>query len=190
MAILDQLSVTSAFLACVQSVLDRMAKGMSYTSDPATVAKDIIEYNSRLRTPGLSKFNEPSLVASVSFYSSEQAEKSGDANGSLVFYIEESSAAKFLKALGHKGFSDDDEAVMLEKCGEFCHLVAEEFKKNLADMGAGTLVLSKPVSGRNEITGGVPFDYSEYKYLEFSFFLWKQKTLVFDLTYSKLKFAA
>jgi hypothetical protein len=185
---LDQASVSTAFISCVQSVIDRMSKQLSYTSDPTSVVQDIIEYNSRLRTPGLSKFNEPCYVASVNFHTSEQTAKSGDAIGALVFYLEESSVGKFLKALGHKGFSEDDEAVMLEKCGEFCHVVADEFKKTLADFGAGSLVLSKPQIGRNEIAEGVAFDYDEYKYLEFNFFLWKQKTLVFDLTFSKLNF--
>jgi hypothetical protein len=188
--ILDQASISTAFLACVQSVLDRMGKQLSYTSDPTSASKDIIEYNSRLRTLGLSKFNEPCFVAGVYFFPSEQAQQSGDTKGALVLYIEESSVGKFLKAIGHKGFSEDDEAVMLEKCGEFCHLVAEEFKKSLADLGGTPPVLSKPQSGRNEITGGIAFDYEEYKYLEFCFFLWKQKTLVFDLTFSKIKFSS
>lgn len=153
-----------------------------FSQDPVIAQREIIEYDSRMRVFPMEKFNGPCYITVVNYYLTDQDLKNHNAYGAFVLYIEEECAGKLLKSLGHKGFDEDDEETVLDICSEFCKLLASNYKNELKNLGYKDLVMSDPLKYHNVVPEGVEFNYSEYVKYELSFYLWKQKALVVDIT--------
>ena len=178
---LDLKQISEALTVCITQVLEGMSS-LTFSQDPDFAQKDIIEYESRFRTSGLSKFNGPCFVTAINYYTSDQAKQQHDTIGALVFYLEYDGAAKILKGLGIKDFIEDDEDNVLDKCGELCKIIAEKFKGEAKKLGYQNLVLSDPLKGKNEINEGIEFDFNEDKYIQGNFYISKQKAFAIDVT--------
>ncbi len=181
----DLKTISAPLINSVTNSLQKMGN-ISFSKDPEVAEKEILEYESRLRTHGLSKFNGPCYVSSVSFYLSAKALEDHEAIGVFVLYFEYDAAAKILKAAGFKDVNDEDEDSVLEKSAELCKLIAGHLKTELTNLVGKELVTSEPLKGKNEIFEGVEFSYDEYKYFEAGFYLWKQKAIVADLSIASL----
>ncbi len=173
--------VAALLLGSIQGVIQNRSS-LEFSKDPQMLEKDIIEYESRLRTFGLEKFNGPCYLVSVSFYLSAQALKEEDAYGTLVFYIEEEATPKFLKAIGSGVKDDDDEELILDNLAGIVESIIEDFKNKLTAQNYPNLIQGEPLKTKNDVFEGVPFPYSQSKYYELSFYLWKNKALVADVT--------
>ena len=184
----DSTSAPSIATGCIKVVEDLLKSkpGITLTKESEFVQRDIIEYNSRMRVFGMEKFNGPCFISVINYYSSEVDLKAHKAGGAVVLYIEEGNAAKLLKALGFKKFDEEDNDAVLKMCGEFCTLLAEDYKKELSSLGYKDLVLSAPSNYLNGVPEGVEFSYDQYVKYEMSFYLWKQKTVVLDVTMKSL----
>ena len=101
----DQQKVATTLMTSVQTTLEKMYH-LSLTQDPEFIEKEIIEYNSRMRTFGLEKFNAPCYVSAINFYLSQKHLEKHDALGAMVLYINEDSALKLLKASGFKNVDE------------------------------------------------------------------------------------
>jgi hypothetical protein len=152
-----------------------------FSREPEVHEKSVIEYHSRMRVLGMEKFNAPCYVSAMSFYRNEHSQQKKDACGVLIVYFEEEAAAKTLTALGYKTAKGAEEGVILDQCGEFCNFVAGHCKQEWIRMGLAAVINSAPLVAQNTIAAGVEFPYSQYRFQEVAFYLWKQKALVVDL---------
>ena len=155
---------------------------INLTEEPKLAAKDIIEYDHRLRVSGLEKFNAPAYVSAVSYYKTSKDKEEHNACGAVVLYIEEQFVEILLKALGHGGIDDEQEDLINTKCGEFCVSLAGDFKNEISSQGYGDLICSEPLTGRNSIVEGIDFSYSQYEKYEISFTLKGKRILVAEVT--------
>ena len=171
---------------CVNIVEEsfRQMGNLSFSQDPVSVKRDIIEYSSRMRVFGMEMFNGPCYISVVNYYFSQSHVQRHDACGAFVLYVEEGSSEKLFKALGYRDFHDEDEATMLETCGKLCNVLGGNFKNELAKQGFGDLVMSAPQNYHNSVPEGVEFHYDEYSKSETSFYLWKEKIVAADITLS------
>ena len=147
------------------------------SKDPETFQKEIIEYESRMRVFGLEKFNGPCYLSVVNYYLTQGDLDAHKSCGTFILYLEEESTGKLLKSLGYSGFTDEDEDIVMDKCSEFCKILAENFKNELVPLGFRDLVISAPTKHKNDVYEGVEFPYSEYGMHEAHFYLLKKKTV-------------
>lgn len=154
--------------------------GKLIPSDPSTQrTQNIIEYQGRMSATGMNKFNGPTHIAAVSFYSNEQDRDKHRAKGAIVIYLEASNTEKVLRAFGHTVGDDDEEEETLTACGKICVMLANKLKDSL---GCSSLVISEPATGKNNVPEGVDFSGDQNQMQEFSFYFWKKKAMVVDIT--------
>lgn len=176
---LDPQVIATTVMGAVSNVITTMCH-QEFTQEPKFREKEIIEYNSRMRVFGLEKFNGPSYISSVNLYrnnGSHDIQNVDDVLGTMVLYLEPEAAQKIIKSLGME-INVNDENMILDNCGEFCNLVAGQYKNKIMEMGYEDLILSAPTNFINDVPGGVRFCYDEYRYYETEFFLWKALALV------------
>lgn len=172
--------IATTLIEVVQDTFRKMGN-VEFSKDPRFIKRDIIEYESRMRVFGLEKFNGPCYVSSISYYSSQKHQEAHDACGTMNLFMEEGAAGKILKTLGYTGFDDEDETMVLDNCGEFCNVLAGNFKNGLTNLGYKDLYLSAPIKEKNNLSKGAEFPFSQYIYYETEFYLWKQKAVVVDI---------
>ena len=63
----DPQIIATTIMGCVQNTCETMCK-MAFSKDPEFNELNIIEYDSRMRTFGLEKFNEPCYASFINFY--------------------------------------------------------------------------------------------------------------------------
>ena len=184
----ESTSAQNIATSCIKVVeeLFKSKPNVTFTKEAEFVQRDIIEYNSRMRIFGMEKFNGPCFISVINYYLTEVDLKAHKACGAVVLYIEESCAGKLLKSLGYKGFDDEDNDSVMKICGEFCTSLTDEYKKELSSLGYKDLASSTPSNFYNGVPDGVEFNYDEYVKYEMSFFLWKQKAIVLDITMKSL----
>lgn len=168
-------------LDVAQNTLQKMANSLTATKDPELIERPIIEYDSRMRVVGMEKFNAPCYVSAINFYLSKEDSDKHNACGALIMFVDEKNAGRLLKALGYRGFDEDDETQVFTKCGEFLKTLAESYNSALSPAGYRNLLLSSAVNYRNTVPEGVEFHYDLYKKYEISFYYWKEKTMVLEV---------
>ncbi len=171
----------------VKTFLDVAQKSFEATmgkvvpTDAAThKAQNILEYQGRMSVTGMEKFNGPAFIAGVSFYLNEQDRDKHRAKGAMVLYLEASNTEKVLRGFGHPLSDEEEEEETLAACGKLCSTLATKFKENLS--GASSLIMSDPISNKNSIPEGIDFSSDQTQKQEISFYIWKKKAIVVDLT--------
>jgi len=162
---------------------------ITFSQDPEFAVREIIEYESKMRTFGLEKFNGPCYLASINFYENKVRFKAKDASGVLVTYIEESCASDIVKGLGAGtglGVDEDDIETILDTVGEICNVIAGEIKTEMVNqLGYATpAIISAPIKSKNDIAEGVDFAYNEQCYYEAFFFIKKTKSVALAFSVS------
>ncbi len=179
---LDPQMLSAALLSTMQDVLGK-ASNIVPSQDPAVEATDIVEYDGRMRAAGLEKLKNTCYMAAINFYTTQaEADKHIKTKGALVVYLETENASKFFKALELKFADDEDDASMMSACGQFCQVVADGLTKELSDRGYAPLVLSKPRNYKNSIAEGVEYNTEQKTKHELSFFYFKHKAIVVELS--------
>ena len=170
--------------SCIRSIEGALHKrsSLTFSSEPTFRERTIIEYKSRMRVFGMELFNGPCYISTVNYYLSEADKDERNPCGAFVLYIEEGCAARLLKALGYKGFNEDDDASMAAACGEACEMFADEYRGELIPLGYKDLIVSKSKNYHNNVLEGIEFSYDQYVKCETSFNLWRQKAFVVDIT--------
>lgn len=170
----------------LKSIFDALLdtdEGLSYTADPEINQKELIEYENRMRSSGMQKFNSPTYITFLNFYTSEANKEKEAALGALVLYFERENAPKLLKSLDYKVRADeDDDEVVLGVCFEFTTDIAKKFLSKVASEGYSNILISEPKGYINTVSEGIPFKFSEYAMYELVFHLWKEKILAAELT--------
>ncbi|MBF0479438.1 MAG: chemotaxis protein CheX [Candidatus Omnitrophica bacterium] len=175
----DAQVIAAKLMGSVQDLMEKTCKS-KLSEKPVMETKEIIEYGSRMRVLGLSKFDGPCYVAAVNLYLNQKKSEDKDACGVIVSYWEQETAEGFVRAL-QKGLDLEDPDVILDSCGEFCNSIAGQFKNELAAFGYPELNLSTIIKARNEIDEGVDFPFSEGEYCELSFKVKNKKVVVVSL---------
>lgn len=165
----------------IESVLSKMS-GIVPTDQPQSKEMDIIEYEGRMRVGGMEKFNAPSFISVVNFYLSTGDRDRHKAKGALVAYVDFENAGKIFNSLGFAIPDDEEDHSMMEACGKFAELLADSLKKELATLGYQDLVMSVPHNYKNSIIEGVEFSADQKIKYEFSFFYWRRKAIVVEIT--------
>ena len=178
----DPQVLTTAFMAAMNRNLAKMS-GMIASEEPKIQAGDIDEYDGRMRiSSGIEKLNSTCYISVVNFYTSQGDIERHKPKGAMVFYLEAENAGKFYKSQGI-GFADDEDDVsMMEACGKWCAAIAGEFKNELAHQGYAEMVLSVPKNYKNNVIQGVEFSTDQKIKQEISFFYFKHKAIVVELT--------
>ncbi|MBI4308907.1 MAG: hypothetical protein HY591_01100, partial [Candidatus Omnitrophica bacterium] len=108
------------------------------------------------------------------------------AKGALALYLEFENAGKLFKALNIAVPDDEDDASMLNACGKLCEALNGDFQKQLAALGYADLAVSPARNYKNSVMQGVEFSADQKIKHEFSFFYWKRKAIVVELTLSAI----
>lgn len=165
------------------TVQDGMIK--KYNLDPSqevnVVEKTMMDYEGRMRTLGLDKFNGLCYLSAINLYKSEAAREKQDTVGGLVIYFEDVSSERVFKALDHRANMDDDESIF-QSAGDINKELAEELNTQLVSKGYPALTMSDPMVSKNDLIEGIPFHKSQYGYYEAELYLWKKKVMVVSLT--------
>lgn len=181
----DAQLLTKTFLNVAQESFSRASK-LTPSDHPTTKSQNIIEYQGRMSVTAMEKFNAPTYISGVSFYLNDQDKAKHRAKGAIVLYLEASNAEKLLRGFGYPAMEDEDDEELLNSSSKLCVTLAEGLKQALAGQGAGQLVLSAPVSDKNSLQDGVEFSADQTEKQEVSFYFWKKKVLVVDLTMASL----
>jgi hypothetical protein len=142
-----------------------------FKPDPPAILelKDIIEYDKRLRVSALDRFNEAGYVSAVNYYAHEKDKEIHKAVGAVVLYVLEFEIEETLKAVGYRNFDMEDYDAVTSLCGQLCKTIGERFKKKLPSFGYPPLIMTEPISFRNRLAQGVPFDFKQYKLYQIGF---------------------
>jgi hypothetical protein len=178
---LDSQVLTPAVKEVLNQTLSRMS-GIPPTAEPENKEVEIDEYEGRMKVGGMEKFEAPSYVSAVSYYLTKSDLERHKAKGAFVLYLDAENASKIYKALGFKVHEDEDDVSMMNACGEFCHQLADSFKNKLTEAGYSDLVMGDPVNYKNSALRGVEFSPEQTIKYEFSFFYWKRKSIVVEVT--------
>ncbi len=181
----DAQLLTKTFLNVAQEAFSSASK-LTQSDPPTTKSQNIIEYQGRMSVTAMEKFNGPTYISGLSFYLNDQHKEKHRAKGAFVLYLEASNAEKLLRGFGYPAVDDEDDEEILNSCSKLCTALAESLKQGLADQGAPQLVLSASVSDKNSLQEGVEFGPDQTEKQEFSFYFWKKKVLVVDLTMASL----
>lgn len=183
---IDPEILVKTFLSGAQHAFSSTGGKVVPSDDPTHKSQNIIEYQGRMSASGMEKFNAPTYVAGVSFFLSEQDREKRRAKGAMVLYLEASNADKFFKGFGHPVADEDEEEEASAACGKICTILAEKMRDELAENGFPTLVLSKSVANKNSLPEGLDFSTDQKQKQEISFYFWKKKAMVVDLTLAEL----
>lgn len=179
---LDAQLLVKTFLDVAQKAFDTTG-GKLLATDPAThKLQNIIEYQGRMSVTGMDKFNGPTHIAALSFYLNDQDKSKNRAKGAIALYLDAANTDKVLRAFGYSVNEDEEEEETLAACGKICTTIASKFKDALAQNGCQAIVLSDPVTGKNSIPEGIDFSTDQSQKNEFSFYFWKKKAMVVDVT--------
>ena len=174
--------ILTALMGVIEQVLSKMS-GIVPSSAPETKEAELVKYEGRMRVAGMEKFNAPSLISIINYYlTPTDMERRKGVKGALVLYVELENAGKLFKALGFTFPDDEDDVSMMTACGEFCSVLSGNFKKELAGLGYADLAASAPHNYKNSVLEGVEFSTDQKTKHEFSFFYWKHKSIVVELT--------
>ena len=165
----------------VEDSLSKMS-GVLPSSDPESKASDIVDYEGRMRAVGTEKFNAPSYVSVVSFYLNKGDMERHKAKGAMVLYMDAESSSKLFKFMGFSFSDDEDDASMMNACGEYCTQLADAFKKELVKSGHADLVMSSADNYKNSVLAGVPYSTDQKKKYELLFSYWKRKVVAVEVT--------
>jgi hypothetical protein len=177
----------SKAVVAVLAKLCQKAENLSFSQDPEVVAKDVIEFYSRMRVLGLEKFGDPCYISVVNFYSSEADQKAHKASGTLLVYAEEENAPRLFKALGITQSLEEDEERLIQSTGELAKRIAQGLKSEVLSQGGRELIVSEPIKAKNDIAEGVEFPYRQYKYSEINFYFWRKKSVVIGIVMDPLR---
>jgi len=144
--------------------------------------KNITEYEGKLRVSGMEMFNESTYISTLSYYLSKNDLEKHKAAGAVIIYIRKDQAPGFLKLLGYREFNDESDKSVMEACGVFFKVIAENFKKRLVAEGYTELVMSEHSNFFNDVFVGVDFDKKQYDEYELDFSIKGERAMVFDMS--------
>ncbi len=182
---MDPQVIMTSVMGVIESVLGKMS-GVVATDQPQSKECDIIEYDGRMRVGGMEKFNAPSFVSVINFYISPNDMERHKAKGALVVFVDSENAGKLFHALGFSIPDDEDDVSMMDACGELCNLIAGNFKNELSGLGYADLTISAPHSYKNSVIDGVEYSPDQKNKYEFSFFYWRRKAIVVEVTLANI----
>ncbi len=178
---MDPEVLTTTLMGVIEQALAKM-NSVTATDAPQIKTIDIVEYQNRMRVTGMEKFNAPSFVSIANYYLTPSDMEKHRAKGALVLYVDLENAGKLFKALGFTVPEDEDDSSMMDINGEFCGLLVAAFKSELVRLGYVDLVVGGPHNYKNSVMEGVEYSPDQQNKLEFSFFYWKRKAIVVELT--------
>ncbi len=174
--------LVKTFLNVAQQAFAATAGKVVPSDDATSKTQNIIEYQGRMSVAGMDKFNGPTYVAGISFYLNEQDRDKHRAKGAMVLYLESSNAEKFFRGFGFPVADEEEEEEASVACGKIGTMLAEKFKDKLAETGCPSLIISQPFCGKNSLSEGLDFSPDQGKKQEISFYFWKKKSMVVDIT--------
>lgn len=177
--------LNTTLMGCIEEILGKMS-GVSPTENPSVRTVDIIEYEGRMRVTGMEKFNAPSYVSVVNYYLNQSDLEKHRAKGAVVVFVDAENAGKLYKALGFAVPDDEDESSMLDACGELCNVLGGSFKNELSNMGFIDMSMSAPHNYKNTVMQGVEYSPDQETKQEFSFYYWKRKAIVVEVTLANI----
>ena len=181
----DLEALATSLMSAAEEILSKM-NNMIATEAPQSKIIDIVEYNGRMRANGMDKFNAPSFVSVINYYLNQGDMDKHKAKGALVLYVASENASKLYKALGSPVSEDEDDSSMMGANAKFCNLLAQNFKNELTKINYADLVMSTPHNYKNLVMHGVEYSKDQKTKIELSFFYWKQKTIVIELTLASI----
>jgi hypothetical protein len=176
-----------AFVKTLAGATDKTFKSMcSLVIDDAPKIRKffIVECDGKMRVSGMEKFNGPAYISTISFYRSAEDTKKHKACGAIVLYIEQTEAERLLKSLGYRDANEEDQDSMMKPCGEFCKIIAGNFKNELVTEGNVDLVMSSPENYHNSVPLGVDFGYDQVEQYELRFAIRGKEIMAVDITLS------
>ena len=179
---LDSQILVKIFLDVAQKTFAATSGKIVSSDEPTHKSQNIIEYQGRMSVTGMDKFNGPTYIAGVGFYLNDQDREKHRAKGAIVIYLEASNTERILRGFGHPVSDDDEDEETLTACGKICTTLADTFKESLSQAGYPALVLSSPVVNKNSLSEGIDFSADQTQKQEISFYFWKKKAFVVDLT--------
>lgn len=132
------------------------------------------------------KFYSKSFISVINFFKDNKALERNTTCGFVITYIEQSCLINLFRALGFQKVDPKKTESMLDTCGEFCNMIAGQFKNQLTKAGYINLVMSSPQSRLWAFPEGVDFPEGVKKYHELSFYLFNTKAVVVDVAMANI----
>ena len=177
----DELSKYAGILA--ESITAIFAeKEVPLSQPPALERKNILEYKGRMRADGMEKFNCPTFVSVVNFFTSAKDMAKNNALGAVIVYIEQSFVKPIMKLLKYPAIDAEDMDALRDSAGTLANIISGRFKSALSLAGYIGLEMSHFMSYRNTATSGIAFCFKEYDKYEIDIFIESEKRLVVELT--------
>ena len=173
--------IVTMLMGVIEQALSKMS-GIAPSEPAQTKEIELVEYEGRMRALGTEKFNAPAFISVVNYYLTPGDMERHKAKGALVLYLDFENAGKLLKGLGIAIPDDEDDMSMVNACGKLCDGWSSAFKKELVGLGYADLVMSSPCNYKNSVLEGVEYSADQKTKHECSFFYWKRKAIVVELT--------
>ncbi len=184
----DVQSMTTAMMGAVNDNFKKILK--DEFSSPPTVKTSpvIINDDACMEASGLRKFHGRSYISVAYFYLSEEHAKKNQVCGTLVLYVREGLAYQLIKAMGRVSQNEKiTEENLANACAEACMILAEKFKKDIANLGYKELYAATPEKHMDMVSSGVRlFDKNQKFFQEFSFYLEDVRAIVVDVVLSDI----
>jgi hypothetical protein len=174
--------LSDALLSAMKQTLAK-APNLIQSSDPTVEAKDMQEYEGRMKVSGLEDLNCLCYVSVINFYLNQgDLDRRKGTKGGLVIYMEAENAGKFFKALELPFADDEDDNSMIAACGQFTQMIADGLKKELSGHGYAPLFLSPPSNYKNKVLEGLEISPGQKTKHTIAFNYFKHKVIAADLT--------
>ncbi len=181
----DPPTLTAAVIQVVESLVSQ--KTPLPSSEPAkAVAKETLEYEDRMRVNGMDKFDAPSFISAVSLYANAADMQRDKAKGAVALYMNAEFADKIYKSIGYTIPYDEDDETMLKLGAEFCQAIVKGVMARITSAGYAELTVSQPAVAKNSIQHGVAFSPDQHEHQEVSFFYFKNKAIVVEISLVEL----
>ncbi len=179
----EELFVLAVSLAEIVKDMFKTTGKTVLSREPVVERKPIVEFRQRMRVFGMEKFEQPTYIAAVNYYTDRKEMEARKALGAVIIYVEEDFVADLLRILQYPFIEDDDDEEQLkDACGTLCNVIAGHFKSAISQLGYIELQMSPFLSYRNSAFEGIQFYPQQTDKYEISFYIEEKKRLVLELT--------
>jgi len=180
--------LSTTMMGAVSDIFGKMCSE-KFTRPPEVKTRAIwVDKNNpeKMSASGFDKHIGRCYVSAINFYFSPKHMEKKKTCGAMIVYTRQSCASNLLRALKMSSEEKMKEKDLMDMLGEFCNMMAGSFKSSLAGIEYVDLTISAPLSFRDEVEGGVDFDFAQDEYQEFRFSLWQETAFIVDLTLSAI----
>ncbi len=131
-------------------------------------------------------FEGPSVVSAIGLFLSDKHVTKGLPCGAVVLFSDEYYVRKLMSSSGLLGGDVSDPGVIVDFCSELCNMITGGLINRIVIEGYQEILMTAPITNREEIPDGIAFNPDYTEYIEFVFSLWDKHVFTIVLTLSAI----